>query len=74
MKYYKTLFNNKSCNGGKTTFIKNKWTEEKRNLEMCSSGYHLTSNPFKWLNDANQIWEAKHKGKVIFEDDSDKIC
>ena len=71
-KLFKTLFNQKTCNGGNLFYTPQKWAPLITKLSMCNSGYHLTTNPFKWIDNANQVWEAEGKGKMLEQED--KVC
>lgn len=65
MKLYKTLFNQKSCDGGDTKYELGQWTRSIKDINLCEIGYHLTNNPFNWIRGANEIWLAESKGKKV---------
>jgi len=80
---YKVLNGDKSCNGGDYvydlpkrkkdgTWKPGKWTKriKKSALNMCKSGYHLTTNPVRWLNNTSTaVYRAEAKGVGLYGGD-----
>ena len=64
-KYYKTLNGTCACGGGSMdygAFIDTRWwTPVISDVKLCERGYHLTLNPFKWLDNATEIYEVEPK-------------
>ena len=80
VKYYKTLINGKSFHGGEFEYSlpKNgkpgKWHKHEGKLQMCVSGFHVTSKPVNWWHRDAKCYEVEYRGQVLTDKDSDKIC
>jgi hypothetical protein len=71
-KLYKVLMGNKSYNGGDFQYSlprkrgkgwqAGQWHEAKGNIEVCSNGFHLTTEPFRWYKWGADIYEAEGAG------------
>lgn len=77
MTNYKVLVNNESCHGGDfdwTPYLPTgdkpgRWTPKIADVQVCESGWHLTTDPMRWPKVGMQVYKAKGKGKAETRDD-----
>ena len=74
---YKVLVNGASCHGGDMKWSlpngrPGKWHSVKGDIEICSSGLHLTRKPHLWFKWNCEMYEAEGKGQPLAERD-DKV-
>jgi hypothetical protein len=78
-KLYKILVDGKSCHGGtmKWSLPKKKgkkwtpgeWHEHVGEVKICATGFHLTTEPFKWYKWGCTAYEAEAEGIESWEND-----
>ena len=74
--YYKVLKRGEdgelhSCVRGNHIWKPNEWYESKGELVICENGFHVTMNPYMWLDKLDyEVWEAEAEG-VKGEPESD---
>ena len=58
--FFKVLVDNKSCHGGDYDYpIIGKWTPKIKDIKICESGYHLTTDPLRWWTPKSKLYLAK---------------
>jgi uncharacterized protein YjbI with pentapeptide repeats len=70
---FKVLVDGRACHGGTLQYQPRKWTPKIADLECCSKGYHLTSDPLVWWTPKADLWLAEGR-EPINGDGSDKAA
>ena len=73
-KLYKVLVNGKSCHGGKMTWSlpngkPGKWHRFQGEPVICQSGFHLTTEPFRWYKLDCECYLSEAKEVLAWEND-----
>lgn len=72
---YKVLVNGDACHGGTFAYdlpvgiTAGAWTPTIDEVKVCESGYHLTTDPFRWYVPNADVWRAEGRGENSAEDD-----
>ena len=73
--FFKVLVDNKSCHGGDYDYpIIGKWTPKIKDIKICESGYHLTTDPLRWWKPKSKLYLAEGKSLVNSQVEQDKSC
>ena len=73
--FFKVLVDNRSCHGGYYDYPTiGKWTPKTKNIKICESGYHLTTDPLRWWTPKSKLYLAEGKSLVNSQVEQDKSC
>jgi hypothetical protein len=78
-KLYKVLTDGQSRNGGSMNYSlptmkhPGKWHVHDGKPEVCSRGFHVTTQPYKWMGIDSDIYEAEVSGLTHVGSEADKI-